>query len=277
VTRSPASSPPPDRPDPAHGPQQRIAPDLRAALASFAARERILLSTDFDGVLAPLVLDPSTSRPVAGSMQLLRELAAMPGVFVAVVSGRDLSALQSLSGVAPHEPIVLVGSHGAEPSRELPLDVAFDDAARARLERATAALTAVAAAHPPTRLEYKPAGVVLHTRNVPADIAAAATAAALAIQLPGVDIMRGKQIVELSALSVTKGDALRAMATKFDTSATLYLGDDVTDERAFAVLADDDANVTIKVGAGDTSARHRIADPDAVVDVLRLLSRLRRA
>lgn len=255
----------------------RIDPGLRRALTTFAMQERILVSTDFDGVLAPLVLDPSKSRPVDGSMELLRELAGMPGVFVAVVSGRHLSALQSLSGVASAEPIVLVGSHGAEPDRELPLDVVFDDAARARLERATAALTEVAEAHPPTRLEFKPAGVVLHTRNVPDDIAAAATAAALAIDVPGVDVMSGKQIVELSALPVTKGDALRALATEFGTSATLYLGDDVTDERAFAALAGDDRNVTVKVGPGDTAAGFRVTGTDAVVQVLRLLADVRRA
>lgn len=253
----------------------RIDLQLRRALAAFAARERILVSTDFDGVIAPLVLDPSTSRPIDGSMELLRELAGMPGVFVAIVSGRHLSALQTLSGVAAEEPIALVGSHGAEPNRDLPLDVAFDDAARDRLEQAVAAIAEVVEAHPPTRLERKPAGVVLHTRKVPPEVAESARTAALAIDIPGVDVMAGKQIVELSVLSVTKGDALQALATEFGTDATLYLGDDVTDERAFTALADDDRNVTIKVGTGDTAARFRIADPPAVVEVLRLLSRSR--
>lgn len=249
--------------------------ELRKALASFAARDRILVGTDFDGVLAPLVEDPSQSRPVDGSMELLRDLAAAPGVDVAIVSGRHLSALQALTGVGSSEPIVLIGSHGAEPNRELALDLTFDDAARARLVQATAAMTQVVGAHPPTRIEHKPAGVVLHTRNVPDEIAQAATAAALAIDLPGVDVMKGKQIVELSVLSVTKGSALRALAGQLGTDATLYLGDDVTDERAFTVLGEDDRNVTIKVGPGDTAAGFRIDDPAAVVEVLRLLAELR--
>ncbi|HWC22200.1 MAG TPA: trehalose-phosphatase [Flexivirga sp.] len=247
-------------------------PQLQQALSSFTAAGPILVATDFDGVLAPLVADPSTSRPVDGSMELLRELATMPGVFVAIVSGRHLAALQALTGVTVDDDIVLVGSHGAEPDRELPLDLTFDDAARDRLARATSALEAVAAAHPPTRIEHKPAGVVLHTRNVAADIAAAATRAALAIDIPGVDVMDGKQIVELSALSVTKGSALLALAKEFGTRASLYLGDDVTDERAFVTLAADPGNVTIKVGAGDTAATHRI---DAPLDVLPVLETLR--
>jgi trehalose 6-phosphate phosphatase len=253
-----------------------LAPPLHEALAEFAAAEPILVATDFDGVLAPLVEDPSTSRPVAGSMELLRELATLPGVFVAIVSGRHLAALQTLTGVTARDDIVLVGSHGAESDRELPLDLTFDDAARQRLAQATSALEAVAAAHPPTRIEHKPAGVVLHTRKVSADVAAAATRAALAIDIPGVDVMDGKQIVELSALSVTKGSALTALARKFGTSASFYLGDDVTDERAFVTLADSPGNVTIKVGAGDTAASFRIGEPADVPPVLEALRAARR-
>lgn len=251
-------------------------PALRDALTGFAAVRSILVATDFDGVLAPLVLDPSKSRPIDGSMELLTELSALPGVFVAIVSGRHLAALEKLSGVAAGGDIVLVGSHGAEPDRELPLDFSFDDAARQRLAKATAAIESVAAAHPPTRIERKPAGVVLHTRRVPAGIAEAARRAALAIDIPGVDVMDGKQIVEFSALPVTKGSALHALAKEFGTRASLYLGDDVTDERAFAALADERANVTIKVGAGDTLAAYRIDGPPDVLPALRAVSAARR-
>ncbi len=246
-------------------------PNLADAITAFAATDPILVATDFDGVLAPLVEDPSTSRPVDGSMELLRELATLPGVFVAIVSGRHLAALQALTGVTRDDAIVLVGSHGAEPDRALPLDLTFDEAAQQRLTEATRALEAVATAHPPTRIEHKPAGVVLHTRSVPSDIAAAASRAALAIDIPGVDVMDGKQIVELSALSVTKGSALLALAKEFGTTSSLYLGDDVTDERAFEALAGDSGNVTVKVGAGDTAASFRINGPEDVVPVFETL------
>lgn len=253
----------------AHGP--RVSHQLRQALATFAARDRVLVATDFDGVLAPLVDDPSTSRPVDGSIEALRAIVAAPATSAAIVSGRHLSALRQVTGVTPADDIVLIGSHGAEPDRALSLDVSFDDAARERLARATAALEAIIAAHPPTRIEHKPTNVVLHTRGVPDDIAAAATRAALAIDIPSVDVMHGKQMVELSTLSVTKGDALRALATEFEATAILYLGDDVTDERAFGVLADDDRNVTIKVGEGSTAAAFRINDSADVVAVLRIV------
>lgn len=247
--------------------------ELGAALDSFVAREQILVATDFDGVLAPLVDDPSASKPIAGSVAALRGLASAPGVFVAIVSGRHLAALRQVSGVVAGDGIVLIGSHGAEPDRELALDVQLDDAARERLRRATDAVQGVADRYPPARIERKPAGVVLHTRRADPEIAARASGAALAIAIPGIDVMLGKDIVEFSALPVTKGTALQALARHFGTTATLYLGDDVTDERAFEVLAGDPANVTVKVGAGDTRARFRI---DGSPEVLELLHHLHR-
>jgi trehalose-phosphatase len=55
----------------------------------------------------------------------------------------------------------------------------------------------------------------------------------------------------------------------------LYAGDDVTDERAFAALDDAAGDVTVKVGAGETAARHRVAGPPDVAVLLDRLARLR--
>ncbi|TWE11638.1 trehalose-phosphatase [Rudaeicoccus suwonensis] len=252
-----------------------MTPDLDRAIGTYAARPSILVATDFDGVLAPLVHDPSTSRPVPGSIEVLRDIAALPGVFVTIVSGRDLATLRQLSGVAPQEAITLIGSHGAEPELALPIDVEVDEAARERLSRAITAFEQVVDRHPGTRLEHKPAGVVLHTRGVPEHVATAASRAALAVDIPDVHLMAGKQVVEASVLDVTKGAALQALSQLHATTATCYLGDDVTDEKAFAVLPADAGHLTIKVGPGDTLAAYRIDGPDDVVAVFDAIRRRR--
>jgi trehalose-6-phosphatase len=51
-----------------------------------------------------------------------------------------------------------------------------------------------------------------------------------------------------------------------DVHATIFIGDDVTDEDGFAVLGSGDLG--IKVGAGATKAFHRVADPHEVTRVL---------
>ncbi|UIJ36004.1 trehalose-phosphatase [Allobranchiibius sp. GilTou73] len=246
-------------------------PALRQALTTYAAHDRILYGTDFDGVLAPLVLDPSTSAPIDGSVQALREVAASDGATVAIVSGRDLATLRHLSGIAEDEPIVLIGSHGAQPSIPLDTGEVWDDAAADRLHTVVDALEQVAAQHPGTRVERKAAGAALHTRGMDDDVANEAIAAAedAARQLVGVHIIAGKNVLEIGVLDTNKGAALRALADHVGSQVTCYLGDDRTDERAFEVLPASAGHVTIKVGAGDTVAAHRIHDSADVLAVIR--------
>lgn len=245
-------------------------------LPVFARRDKVLVASDFDGVLAPFADDPAEVRPVVGAIAALDALVARDRA-VAVVSGRDLHSLTNVSGLDVGGPITLIGSHGAESSRDLELGVAMDSAARQRLTAATAALDAIAAAHPGVRIERKPSGVALHTRGLPPDRADPAAAAALAmpVQVRGVHAMPGKDVVELSVLSVSKGEALVALAHAVSADAVLYLGDDVTDETVFSVLSGDDQHVTVKVGAGKTAATHRVDGPSEAVEVLLEIARLR--
>ncbi|AKU15723.1 trehalose-phosphatase [Luteipulveratus mongoliensis] len=244
---------------------------LTEALAVYAGHPRPLVATDFDGVLAPLVDDPMSARPLPGAMETLAALAEHPGVTAALVSGRDLASLRTLSGLPDDSPVVLIGSHGAESSVDLDISAPLDHHAHDRLLAATAYVDEIVAGHPDARVERKPAGVVLHTRGIDAAQAESATAAALRIPDadPGIHAMQGKDVVELTVVPVTKGIALQALSRVASTDATLYLGDDATDEKAFDVLRTNEGHVTIKVGEGATAAQHRVLEPTDAVAVLR--------
>lgn len=244
--------------------------ELTTALAAVAAAPRLLVATDFDGVLAPFVVDPMDSRAQPGTLEALTALAAAPATWSAVVSGRDLATLDELTGLAGST-VTRIGSHGAQSSRggDLPEGTA---AAIAALRGAVEA--AVADREPRIRLEHKPAAVVLHTRGLPDDVLP--TAAALADEAaaaPGVTHLAGKGVHELSVLRADKGTALRELASALGVDATVYLGDDVTDEHAFAVLGEGDLG--IKVGAGETAASARVDDATAVPEILATLASLR--
>lgn len=239
---------------------------LTETLREYAERSPLVVASDFDGVLAPLVGDPMAARALPGSLAALRAMAGLDGVTVALVSGRDLTTLRALTGIADDEPIVLIGSHGAQSSDPALVAAEFDAAAERRLAEAERAIGPVAARHPGSRLEGKPTGVVLHTRGMApgAEAAALADAQEAAAAVDGAQVLAGKSILEVQAVDVSKGAALQTLSQQIGAAATIYFGDDVTDETAFEMLADDPANVTVKVGEGDTAARFRVADPEEV-------------
>ena len=86
--------------------------ELRVALGRVARVPQLLIGCDYDGTLAPLVDDPSKADPLTEAVAAVRSLASLPQTTVAVVSGRSLRDLATLSRL-PSE-IHLVGSHGSE-------------------------------------------------------------------------------------------------------------------------------------------------------------------
>lgn len=238
---------------------------LATALGDLAAHRPLLVGLDFDGVLAPIVERPQDAQALPGTLDAVHELVAVPGVEVALVSGRARDDLAALTGLAPDGPVLLVGSHGAELGISGPV---VDDAARERLERVRAALVEVAGCYPGAQVETKPSAAVLHTRQSSAADGAAATEAALRwlSEQTGVHVTRGKEVVEVAVTPATKGAAIGVLRERLGAGAVLYVGDDVTDETVFASLVAGD--VGIKVGDGETLAAHRIPDPAAVRTLL---------
>jgi trehalose-phosphatase len=247
------------------------APGLpEAELARLARVPRLLVASDYDGVLAPIVTDPAEAVPLPGVVEVLADLAALPGTAVAAVSGRGRADLAAVSGLPPE--VLLVGGHGSEFGEDGPRLAPEQAQLRARVE---AAVRELAAGRDGVRVEVKSASVVLHTRTADREVAASAAAAALAGPgtWPGVHATTGKEVVELSVVATHKGTAVEALRTRSGAGAVLFLGDDVTDENAFAALRDGD--VGVKVGPGETAAGFRVPDPPAALDVLTRLRDLR--
>ena len=250
-----------------------LAAPLVERLHELAGARRLLVASDFDGVLAPLVLDPAASRPVDGSVDSLRALAAAPATHAAVVSGRDLQTLTALTGLEGSR-VTRIGSHGGESSADSGPPM-LTEAQRSALARVTADLDEVTRAHPGARLEHKPAAVVLHTRGMAEAAARAAEAEALEATTRHTEshVLHGKHVVEVSVVRADKGTALLALRDAVGADAVAYFGDDVTDEHVFELLGPGD--VGVKVGPGDTAAAWRVDGPREVAQALALLADLR--
>ncbi|MBJ7350879.1 MAG: trehalose-phosphatase, partial [Rhodococcus sp.] len=86
--------------------------ELRRALVGVARTPRLLVASDYDGTMAPIVSDPQKAFPHPESVSAMRGLASLAGTNAAVISGRALRDLAILSRL-PSE-VQLVGSHGSE-------------------------------------------------------------------------------------------------------------------------------------------------------------------
>jgi trehalose-phosphatase len=248
--------------------------DALTVLASDPARRPLLVALDFDGTLAPLQDDPSASRILPAGVEVLARLAGTPGVALALVSGRAMHDLHALAQVPAGT--FLIGSHGAERARvtTFGLDrdvVQLTDEQADRLASLGAEAARIARGRDGVWVETKPTAVVVHTRLAEPGDAEPAEQEAIALgERLGSGVLHGKDVVEISVLRASKGEALTALRDELGAPVVLYAGDDVTDEHAFDALRDTD--VTVKVGAGTTSARYRVDDPEEMVGALRVLA-----
>ena len=88
-------------------------------------------------------------------------------------------------------------------------------------------------------------------------------------------IRSGHGILECSVTEADKGEGLLALVERTGALATLFAGDDLTDEDGFAVLGDQD--ISLRVGPGESRAQFRIADAVEMAQILWRVFELRSA
>ena len=246
--------------------------DLQRALIDAARVPRLLVASDFDGTIAPIVSNPADARPIPAAAQALAALAALPSTGAALISGRALSTLRELSGALAD--VDLVGSHGAEFDAGF-LD-AIDDSAKTLLTDLEQTMTALAQRYPGATVEVKPVSVAFHVRNAAPEHAQQALDEALnTVRDWDIHVTEGKAVREFAVIDTDKGAALERLRQAGDASVVVFFGDDVTDEKAFRTLGDGD--IGVKVGPGQTLARYRVDSPEDVSSALAVLLEARRA
>jgi len=241
--------------------------ELHEAIRRIARTGHLLVASDYDGTLAPIVTNPNRALPLPGSVTLMRRLAELPATTVAVVSGRALRDLAALSRL-PAE-VKLVGSHGAEFDLDALTDLSEAD--ERLLNRIRSACQALADHTPGVHIEPKPAGLAVHFRQAdPRDAGiVSATLTGSVSEWDGVQTTHGKQVIEFSVVRADKGSAVARLRAECEATATIFIGDDVTDESAFARL--DHEDVGVKVDGGTTLAGYRVPDTRSVLTLLELL------
>jgi trehalose 6-phosphate phosphatase len=227
--------------------------------------EGAALFLDFDGTLVELADTPDTIRVSPGLKPMLERLRHRLDGRLALVSGRSLADLERhlpLHGVA------FSGSHGLElrlaDGTRLPLSVPIGlDDVRAKVEHFAAPI-------PGLIVEGKPAGIALHYRRAPDQAERAGAFMTALARERGFSVQRGDMVVELRPTGATKGDALKAFMSEpeFAGARPLFVGDDLTDEHAFAAAAALGGAGILVGPARDSAARYRLGSVGAVADWL---------
>lgn len=236
----------------------------RATLAAFAT-SNVLLAFDYDGTLAPIVSTPERARLPATTRQLLTSIAHhYPCV---VISGRRLDdVVKRLQGI----PIWYVfGNFGHEPTpRGHRPSARVADWARRLTERLPT--------HRGLVIEEKTYSVTIHYRHVGDKRRALAAIEDAISELPDARAIGGTQALTLLPRGgPDKGVALQQARRLFHCDNALYIGDDDTDEDAFA-SASPERLLAIRVGTKRTSAaRYRLRRQADIDRLLRTLLALR--
>jgi alpha,alpha-trehalase len=230
---------------------------------------------DYDGTLTPIVERPELAVLSDEMRATVRELATL--CTVAVVSGRDRADVQALVGL---DELVYAGSHG--------FDIAGPEGLRIQHEKGADYLPALACAHEPlgealrgiegVLLERKRFAIAVHFRQVAeVDVDRVEVAVDEVVErFPKLRKTYGKKIFELRPrIAWDKGKAvlwlLEALNLGGDDVLPLYLGDDVTDEDAYAALRDRGIGILVADSVCLTAARYVLRDPDEVARFLRSL------
>lgn len=250
----------------------RLPSALEAGLDDLGG-EQLAIFLDYDGTLTPIVSHPSQAVLSDDARQVLARLAERRPV--AIISGRDRADVESLVGL---DDIFYAGSHGFDISGPNGFRSEIGSEFRPALERAAATLEAEIAGIEGAWVERKRYAVAVHFRQAPPEAEEQIRQAVTSAVSENEDLRMsgGKKIFECRPrLDWDKGRALESVLSQMglDEAGTtpIYIGDDETDEDAFAVLRERGIGIVVGISSRPSLARFSLADPG---EVHQLLARL---
>lgn len=230
-----------------------------------------LLLLDYDGVLHGFERQPDTAKPTRQVKKLLERLGTDPNTEVMIISGRSKADLQDWFGELP---IALAAEHGALIRRKGGKNWHHTSSSDLQWRSAVAALFERYAAQTPGALvEQKEWALVWHYRGASAYQSQKNLVILRRLLKPlareyGLQVLEGNKVLEVRPQDVSKRHAVQEWLL-FDHDFILCIGDDITDEDMFAVMPPH--AYSVKVGRGQTHARFRLPNVEAVLHLLKSL------
>lgn len=241
---------------------------LNAPIGDIDLRNSAIL-LDVDGTVLDIAPTPNAVTVPAELRGVLERLRAETGGAVAFVSGRPIADLDAI--FAPMR-FPCIGGHGAELRLADGSLVRFADKLPVALVRRLADLADEATG---ILVENKGYSVAVHYRLAPergTEIANAVANICKEFAQQPLQILPGKSVVEVKAVAVNKGTGVRELMKypPFAGRRPVFIGDDVTDEPAFAAVAEQ-GGIGLSVGRDIEGAAGRFDGP---ADVREWLGRI---
>jgi trehalose-phosphatase len=247
--------------------------DIGSFLRRLNETSQKVLFLDYDGTLAPFRVEPDKAFPYPGVREMINRLMKAPDIRLIIVTGRWTRDLIPLLDLEMNPEIW--GSHGLErfrPDGTYELARMDEDALRG-LVAADEWIEKVGFSF---RREEKPGSLAIHWRGLDErEIDDIRDQAMSKLSI----IAQGWQLhlkefdggIELRLPTRNKGDAVRTVLEETDGDGlAAYLGDDITDEDAFAAIKGKGMSVLVRDRLRATAADLWIRPPDELLEFLNL-------
>ncbi len=248
-----------------------LPPVEQAFFARLAHAPARVLITDYDGTLAPFRVERKLAFPYPGVREVLGRMMESGRTRVVVVSGRVAAEVRDLLGLLPWPEIW--GSHGWErlwPDGRYevwPLEPRVAEGlaqAKAWVEKEGLG----------KHCEVKPASLALHWRGLPQEEVGELVLKAISwwkdgAAAFGLELKEFEGGLELRAPGRNKGTAVGTLLAESPPESVIaYLGDDLTDEDAFAALEGRGLGVLVRREFRPTKAQAWLRPPEELFDFL---------
>ena len=245
--------------------------NIEELLESVARARQSVLLLDYDGTLAPFSIDRHRAVPYPGLRDLLQQIIDTGRTRLVIVTGRDAHEIDPFLRLRPAPEIW--GSHGLQ--RLLP-------DGRCQMPQIPPAVAEVLE-DARRWLEYqglddcaerKPGSIAVHWRALEQTEAEELRGRIIVGWFPIADRANLKLLefdggVEMRMPDLDKGDAVRTMLREIGPNVPVtYLGDDITDERAFRALGSRGLGILVRPNFRRSAAQAWLKPPEELRDFL---------
>jgi trehalose-phosphatase len=251
-------------------PSKEAIQDFLNNLSTFDKR---IIMTDYDGTLAPFTTERDKAVIYPQLQKVLKKIIASTKSELIIISGRSVSEIRDLLNLTDYPEIW--GSHGCEKMSQ------DDNVSMKQLEQSTSDLINSAKSICENdyllseHIEKKPYGLAIHWRGLASEEIQNIHRRSIEILVKftaegSLDLISIDQGLELRPSCCNKGTAVMEILKRYESCSftAAYLGDDITDEDAFAAISGRGLGVLVRNKWRRTKATAWLKPPEELLAFL---------